>query len=272
MTVVNITCPYCQFSKEIPKEKIPPGVIGVTCPRCGQRFEWAAAVKDMSSVGEEDPEREGQDPMAGPEDGTARRGAPWENRSELGFWQSIFQTIKEVLFSPQALFKTLSVRNGFRDPLVFGLFLGSIGGMIGLFWQFVIVSGGLLPFVLPVIGHIAIGLLFFVLMLLVPVFVAAGIFFYSGILHLMLTIVRGGKNGYEATFRVISYSHATRVFSFIPIIGGLVSGVWGLIIQIIGLREIHDTTYLRVIGAFLLLLGLILSIVTATLLSIFILL
>ena len=73
----------------------------------------------------------------------------------------------------------------------------------------------------------------------------------------------GGKNGFEATFRVISYSQAIQVVGVIPFIGGLLGGLWVLVVQVIGIREIHETSYLRVIVAFLIPLALIFLIVMA---------
>jgi hypothetical protein len=77
-------------------------------------------------------------------------------------------------------------------------------------------------------------------------------FIYSAILHLLLLMVRGGKNGFEATFRVVAYSQAAQVWELIPIVGSWIGGVWQLIVQVVGLREIHGVSYLRIILAFLL--------------------
>ena len=38
----------------------------------------------------------------------------------------------------------------------------------------------------------------------------------------------------------------------VPFVGGFLGGLWLLIVQLIGLKEIHETTYPRVIIAFLL--------------------
>lgn len=38
MPNASITCPFCNFSKEIPKERIPHDNAQVTCPKCKQKF------------------------------------------------------------------------------------------------------------------------------------------------------------------------------------------------------------------------------------------
>ncbi|HDM09293.1 MAG TPA: hypothetical protein ENF92_02115, partial [Desulfobacteraceae bacterium] len=35
--IVEIRCPYCGYSGEVPKEKIPSNAKWAVCPRCRQR-------------------------------------------------------------------------------------------------------------------------------------------------------------------------------------------------------------------------------------------
>ena len=64
-------------------------------------------------------------------------------------------------------------------------------------------------------------------------------------------MVGAGANRFEATFRVVAYSQATRVWSVIPFIGSPIGWVWRSIVQIIGLKEAHETSYGRIVVAFL---------------------
>jgi hypothetical protein len=123
--------------------------------------------------------------------------------------------------------------------------------MIGFFWEFLILSGGLLSFAYPLFGQLTAALIFLLVIVIIPVLVTLLMFIYSVILHLFLHILGGGQNGFEATFRVVSYSQAAQIWALIPVLGSLVAGIWQLIVQIIGLREIHETSYLRVIIAFM---------------------
>lgn len=246
--IVELTCPYCRFSKKIPREKIPEGVKWVTCPRCRQRFEisefYPKAGIDTAETGEEKGhagpgEEEGKD--------LKRHGSPWENRSNFGLWQGIYQTLKSVLFSPEKLFRTLTYKGGIKEPLAFGLLVACLGAMTGFFWKFLILSGGLLSFAYPLFGQLTAALIFLFVIVIIPVSVTVFMFIYSGILHILLRILRAGQNGFEATFRVVAYSQAAQVWDLIPFFGGPVALIWQFIVQIIGLREIHETSYLRVI-------------------------
>jgi hypothetical protein len=113
------------------------------------------------------------------------------------------------------------------------------------------------------------GLIFLAVIVIIPIYVALGMFIWSGILHLCLLIVGGAKSGYEATFRAVSYSQAAQAWSLIPFIGGWIAGIWQLIVQVIGLREIHETSYLKVIVAFLIPLVLIFLLVMAVIVAVF---
>ncbi|MCK4792551.1 MAG: YIP1 family protein, partial [Desulfobacteraceae bacterium] len=161
-------------------------------------------------------------------------------------------------------------KGGIGEPLAFGLLIGSIGGMFSFFWQFLMLSGGLFYILQSIFGQVAMGLFFFIVIVIVPIFVTLALFLYSSILHILLLIVRGGKNGYEATFRVVSYSQAAQVWSLIPFIGSFIGGIWQLIIQMIGLRVIHQTSYLRVILAFLIPVAFIFLLVIGALIFLFI--
>ena len=251
---VEIICPHCNFTKEMPEEKIPRGVRWATCPRCEHRFEFT--LREPSFDFEQD--------VSSISQGDFKRGpSPWENRSDLGFWQGLYKTFKAVLFSPQQLFKNMHVDRGMREPLAFGLLFGSIGTMMGSFWQFLMMWHHLPSLGQGLLGGLSIHLLFLGIMILIPFFVFLNILITSAILHVCLLIVRGGTNGFEGTFSVIAYSQATQILGLIPVLGGIAGWFWHPIVQFIGIREIHDTTYLRVVMAFIIPLALIIFLILA---------
>ena len=243
---VTITCPYCNFSREIPEGKIPPGIKWATCPRCKHRFELSFQDSGFGFQGKQAAEEAA-------EEAASRRGpSPWEMRSDLGVWQGLFETFKGILFSPEKLFSTMTHEGGIKEPLAYGLLFGSIGCMLGVFWQFLMLTESL-PSILPnVIGQINLGLGFLAVMIMTPFYILINMFVVSGILHLCLVIVGGARNGFEGTFRTVAFSQSVRVLGLVPIVGGLVAWVWQFIVQVIGLREIHETSYLRTIMAMLL--------------------
>lgn len=254
---VEITCPSCNFSKTIPRDRIPSGVKWANCPRCKTRFEIGPAVPDREN---------GFRPSGGePARAAAEEAPPWERRSETGIWQGIVRTSRAVLFSPAALFRRMPTGRGLKEPLAYGLLLGSLGTMFSVFWQFLAAAGGALAIGEGLWGPFAFAALFLAVMVLSPFLVVAEIFLTSGIVHLLLLVVRGGGKGFEATFRVVAYSQTTQILGLVPFAGGIAGGLWMLVVQIIGLKEIHESSYGRVLIALFLPLFLILALISAVL-------
>jgi hypothetical protein len=69
-----------------------------------------------------------------------------------------------------------------------------------------------------------------------------GLFIGAGILHLLVMLIVGSRNaGFEATFRVVTYSAVTSLLSWVPFIGGILS-LYGVYLSIVGIREINNNT------------------------------
>lgn len=228
--MVEITCPQCNYTKSIPLEKIPPRARWIRCPNCGNRFEYLR--KEEAAITEK------------------RHATPWERRLQLGLWGGIKQTLKSVIFSPKRMFSTMPVRAGWREPLAFGLLVGSISSMVGFFWDFLIATSGLLNPLAGLSISLSLPVIFLSFIFLSPLLVTVNLFISSSIIHLLLLLVGGAKNRFEATFRVVAYSQATRVWSILPFIGSPIGWAWKTIVQIIGLKEAHEISYLRIVVAF----------------------
>ncbi len=260
---IRITCPYCGFSKEIPHEKIPKGAKRAVCPKCGQKFQFSSGQLPSAAHARQDRASQQEAPKRGP--------SPWEERSEIGLWNGIWLTIKQVLLSPDKLFGRLHYRAGQGEPLAFGLLVGSVGSMFSFFWQVVMVTLGIVSFGPSLLEQFGLAIIFVVLLVMVPIFVLVSLYVYSALLHLFLIVVRAANNGFEATFRVVCFSQATHLLGVIPLFGGWISGLWQLVVQVIGLKEIHETSYARVIIAFLIPIVVIMLIVVAVLIPLIIL-
>ena len=172
---------------------------------------------------------------------------PWEERtgSLLG---DLGATIKMVLFKPDAFFTSMPVAGGYKAPLTFAMICGAIGIIFMVAWQLILAvvgigMGGNMP-QLPmtwILGAI-VGTI-----VLSPLLVLIGLFIGAAIIHILLAIVRGANNGFEATFRVLAYTSATTIFNIVPFLGGLVSAAWSLILYIMGLSRAHQTGAGRVV-------------------------
>jgi hypothetical protein len=248
---VEITCPKCGYSKQLEEDKIPPGVRWATCPRCKERFDFT---RDRAGA-----KRQGRMPP------------PWERRAEIGLREGIFQTAKQVAFSPRAFYRHTAAEGGVWEPLAFGILFGSIGLMLELFWQFVTGEGGLSSIQINLMGDYGTSLVFLAATILCPLAATVMICMTSLIVHLLLTVVGGAKNGFEATLRAVSYSQATQLWALIPYVGGLVATLWQVVVQTIGIREIHEVSYTRVLIAFFIPVALVVVVLMAVGISFFLL-
>ncbi|MFZ7111275.1 MAG: zinc-ribbon domain-containing protein [Desulfatiglandales bacterium] len=237
---VEIVCPSCRFTRMVPEEQIPAAARWAKCPKCGNRFELVLGHPCRATPNSKS---EQVSPNGGQE------GYP------PGFWRDMCRKARGVLFSPERYFRNTDSAGGLRESFAFGLLLGSVGAMFGWFWQFLVMWGRLGSIGGYLFGQFTAGLIFFGILLLSPLSVALGMLFSTLVLHVSLLIVRGPNRGLGSTFKVIACSQATGIFSFIPFVGGIIGWFWRLVICIIGLKEIHQTTHLRVITAFLIPVG-----------------
>src|SRR5512134_1817250 len=190
--IVHLTCPKCGYTKSFERDRIPPGVRRATCPRCKERFDFS---KDLDRA----------DRIQG-----SRALSPWERRAKTGLGRGVILTAKQVVFSPRLFFRNTTTEGGLKEPLAFGILFGSVGLMMELFWEFVAGERNLASIRLDFMGDYGTGLVFLVATVLCALAATLIICLTSLFLHLLLTVVGGGKKGFEATFRAVCYSQAAQ--------------------------------------------------------------
>ena len=80
------------------------------------------------------------------------------------------------------------------------------------------------------------------MIILVPLFLVIFLFIWSGLAHLCLMIVGGANQPFETTFRVFAFTQGSAgPLQIIPLCGGLISGVWAIVCNCIGLARAHET-------------------------------
>jgi hypothetical protein len=180
---------------------------------------------------------------------------PWEERQRYGFFNAVYLTIRNSLFSPGAFFSRMPTRIGLSQPLLFAMIIGVIGAFFQWMWSLTgsSLTGALLHLVLRkdvsdiLEAPLKAGLIF----AFSPVLIICNVFAATGIVHLSLMLVGGNRLGFEATFRVMAYAAATAIFLVVPICGIWVLLFWAVTIIVIGLQKIHDIREWRAIVAVL---------------------
>jgi len=169
-------------------------------------------------------------------------GLPWEHRQQLGFFKAYFDTVIMVLTKPGVAFAMMKKEGDLMGPMLFALIGGCAGMIVSVLLNIALQSVGFMAdrqagaFGMGIVGIWAVGYI-----LLSPVLVIVFMFIASAILHLCLMIVGGAKKPFETTFRVVCFSSgSTSLLSMVPVCGGMISGVWNLVLEIIGVARAHE--------------------------------
>jgi hypothetical protein len=175
------------------------------------------------------------------------RGTPWERREQIGFFPALVETTQQALTGPEAFFREMAVTGGIVPPLFYGVAIGYVGLVASTLYSlaFQVTMGGLGTFVQRsgplhrLAPFLEGGVSLVANLILGPVFLAVGLFIWSGIVHLMLLVLGGARRDFEATFRAIGYSQAASIIQVIPLCGSLIGGIYGLVLMIIGVSHAH---------------------------------
>jgi hypothetical protein len=165
----------------------------------------------------------------GPSPGPSRSAAATEFRYTDPV-QTFIATVQAVVLRPVDFFRGILRQGDFINPLIFAIICYEVAAILGGLLNLVGIGAdqGFGGFIASII--------------LAPIFAAIGLFIFSGILHLLVMLIVGSRNGgFEATFRVVAYSAVTSLVSWIPIIGWILS-LYGIYLGIVGVREMHNTT------------------------------
>jgi hypothetical protein len=190
-----------------------------------------------------------------------REDTPWERRAAVGWLGGLFETWKRTIFTPQPFWASVKPGGSWTDALLYAWILFAIGavisapfGSLGLGrwgYEAALEQMRQLPpesrqAMRQVLHSIGPGQLVGSV-ILYPVF----IIIYAAILHLFCLLVGAAKNGYYATFRVVAYATATNVIGMVPCLGVL-AGMYGVVLTVLGIAAVQETTLGRAAAAVLL--------------------
>ena len=167
---------------------------------------------------------------------------PFEDLPRHGFFPGLWHTITAVLKTPSDFFRTMPVTGGMAKPLIFYLLLSEFVVLCHFVWGLLGIGAVAQLMKSPELMDLSMGFagVGSVLLLIVapPIYVLY-VLIMTGVVHLLLRLLNSGEAGAEATFRVLCYSSAPLLLSFIPLIGPHVGGLWSIWLAIIGLKQAH---------------------------------
>ncbi|PID29922.1 MAG: hypothetical protein CR982_01835 [Candidatus Cloacimonadota bacterium] len=185
---------------------------------------------------------------------------PFEN-SKYNFFQGFYYTIKLILTNPRGFFEKMHVNKGFFKPSVFFMTILIINTVS----NYLYIKGGVVQnpfltaieeieknsepgseFIVEIIRNISdngeLGIKYLLMGILLNIALFWGVAY---IWHLLISIFGVARNGFEASFRVLSYSFAPLLFTVITInfpILNLILLSWVFVIISRGVEEAHEVT------------------------------
>jgi len=98
---------------------------------------------------------------------------------------------------------------------------------------------------LPLIGAIGAVLTVIVITILAMVF----LFIFGGWLHIWVYLA-GGRKSYMQTVKALAYgSTPAMVIGWIPFVGPFIGGIWTLVLDVLSVREMHQISTEKAVGA-----------------------
>ena len=170
---------------------------------------------------------------------SARTGLPWDDRQQKGFFTAFIETLQVVLTRPAEAFTVMKREGGFGEPLLYGVVGGSVGAIVAFLFSILLHSFGMFANQRNALGAMAgMGIGSIGLIVLIPLAIVIVLFIGAGIVHLCLMIVGGANQPFETTFRVLAFTQgSTGVLQLIPVCGGVIAAVWGIVVNCIGLAR-----------------------------------
>jgi hypothetical protein len=134
------------------------------------------------------------------------------------FIKSFLGVIKTVVTKPSEFYQKMPTTGGYAPPLIFLAICLAISGIISaIIW-----------------GYFGAFLYFFIFGLIFS-------FIGAAILHFIAKQFFEGKAAYEGIYRVVAYAGVVNLVTWIPVVG-LFAGLYGLYLQIVGVKEVHKVT------------------------------
>lgn len=270
---MNIICPQCQFSRQIPEERLPGDSAIATCPQCGLRFKVhkdVTAQKQDAHTGD-DPLPPGavilqQEAVAAYErqlhsahidapihkddkhEDTFALDNPWEHPERTGYVAAFYQTVVRIMFAAPQFFAGLRAETSHTMALRFYLLVSVCQIIVERLWGDVI--SGILqsnavddPQLLKLAEILMPQTDMLMSILLRTAIVTMELFVASAIFYLFFKAVAPQKAKYSLVFQVMAYSAAPVLLCIVPVAGSVAGFIWSIACSFVGCRYALGLTW-----------------------------
>src|SRR5262245_4641283 len=170
---------------------------------------------------------------------------PWEQPG-YPFLKGFFETIGLFFAKPGEAFRRMPTTPSVGRPIVYYLVLGWIAAAVAQIYSLAFRSMMPMPeqiqAILDKFGVAPTPLGTVVAIVFAPIGLVIGLFLWTAIVHFFLFVLGGTSAGFLTTCRVVCYAGTVNLVNLVPFCGRFVAIIWGLVLQVIGLKEAHKTT------------------------------
>lgn len=220
--------------------ELPPGA--AYCPHCGARRPPEPGAPPSAAGAAEKVSGAAQ----------ASWSNPWEQRAGRGKIAAFAETLQESLFRPAAFFRGTAPQGGAGAALWYAVIVGTLSLAVAVLWQQAL--GGRIPIEPggPFTRFFGSRAALAGLSVFLPFGVALGNIVWAAVMHVSLAVLGGARGSYGTTLKAVCYSSSATAFNVFPICGAAIGAVWQVVVQIVGLRELHRTSTARAFWAWFL--------------------
>ena len=175
--------------------------------------------------------------------------SPFAERAQRGFFAAFFETWKLVATQPQQFFRRVRIDQT-GTAILFGIIASAVGNAVTALYNYLTGQQALVAMqevlekmpeeqarFMRMYLELMSGSLTLAQVVLAPILTLVFMYLGAAILHLLLMLFRGAKRPFDATLTVVAYANGLNLLLAVPGCGGLLAGVWGLVVLILGLGE-----------------------------------
>jgi signal peptidase I len=163
--------------------------------------------------------------------------------TEEGERPGFIETWTSAMFRPKALYSRPAGERSLFGPGSFAMIIGAIAGVGAALVEMMLSARPASSVIGSVVGGLVGG----------PLVAVISVYISAVFTHFWVVVARIKPRSFKDTLECVGYSYATVLFAVIPLVGGLIGGVWQMVVLGIGLKNAQRTTTGR--AAFVVLIG-----------------
>ncbi len=191
--------------------------------------------------------------------GGGASSVPWECAGLRQLPLALYHTLLRALFSVPAFFTAVGEsRASLLRPCLFFIILRLFESIMLRFWTLAAIREQMQlvqdPQTLSALEALSQNMNLILMVLIAMPLLLFQLLFYSGMLHMMLTLLQPDRANFSTTLRVVAYAAAPCVFTLVPLnyltipgLGLSIVSVWVAVCTFMGLKYAHRLTWLRTV-------------------------